>query len=80
MKEEKFPHTWKPPHRQGSGSFRTSEGNTAVDAKKTKQNSPQSCLLTSTSQLETLVCSVWKHCHSDGRRLGAKSQASQGDD
>jgi len=21
MKEEKFPHTWKPPHRQGWGKF-----------------------------------------------------------
>ena len=58
-------------------SFGTSGGNTAADTKKTKQNSPQRCLLTSTSHLETLVCMP---STATGRRLGAKSQVSQGDD
>ena len=52
------------------------KGNTAADI-KAKQNSPQRCLLTSTSQLETLVCMP---ATATGRRLGAKSQVSQGDD
>ena len=39
MKEEKFLHTRKLPHRQGQGreSLRTSEGNATTDAQKAER-------------------------------------------